>query len=133
MASKERRAEETRIRRALEINSFELSTLERWLVKEGYVPDSADEDAARDAVFELRKIFQHKADTIFPSRSCLRSIFNSGFGVTGLLEVRESESVKYNAVMDFIHMIAVRKVKASNTRQQHEDQHAEAAAKEDSA
>ena len=55
MASNNRQAEETRIRRALEINSFDLTTLEHHLMERGYIPDSSDEQAARDAALRFRK------------------------------------------------------------------------------
>jgi DNA-binding protein H-NS len=53
IASAERQAEETRIRRILQLNSYQLVTLERYLLQEGHIPDSADEEAARDATYKI--------------------------------------------------------------------------------
>lgn len=57
MASKERQAEETRIRRILGITSFDLANLENYLVQNGHVPDSTDEQAVRDAVLAFRGLY----------------------------------------------------------------------------
>jgi hypothetical protein len=117
MASNDRQVEETRIRRALDVTSFDLYALEQWLVEQGHVPDSTDEEAARDAVFKLRKLFQRNT---FHVASALNDIFAASDDVPSwnVTAVRESESVKYDAVRDFILMIAARKAQALATQEQ---------------
>ena len=120
MASNDRQAEETRIRRILVINSFDLHTLEDYLTENGYLPDSSDEQAARDAVYKLRKDFT--VDTSLPSSLCNIFLFRPSVEAFDLASddaiVKEAESVRYDAVKDFIHMLAVRKAQTSATQQQ---------------
>ena len=118
MASKERQAQETRIRTALEINSHGLAILERYLVAEGHVPNTTDEQAARDAVFNLHELFSR---TIFPQGSPLSDLFvasREGTNPHRAFEKRESESANYDAVRDLILMLAVRKAQVAKAQNQ---------------
>jgi len=111
MESRHRQAEETRIRRALDINSFDLATLEHALMEKGYVPDSTDEQAARDAVFRLRKGYKIIGWTAsYPLGPELASLFTARLHDANRVE---TESVKYEAVRDLIRMLAIRKAQAS--------------------
>lgn len=104
-----------RIRKALGLNSFDLTALERYLDQEGYVPDSTNEQALRDSVFKFRKLFNKGSpfalSTPHPS---LRDIFKPGPEAT---DIREAESAKYDTVKDLIRMLAVRKAQASATEE----------------
>jgi hypothetical protein len=129
MASKDRQAEETRIRRALEINSFDLTTLEHHLMENDCIPDSSDEQAARDAAFRFRK--NYTVNT-FPVGSNLRNgLFaasENAFELDSDACVRESESVKYDAVM-----LAVRKAQTSAAQQQKDSRGSYAVVKQERA
>jgi len=110
MSLLQRRAEEVRIRKALELNSFDLTALERYLEQGGYVPNSTDDQALRDCVFSFRNLFNHGSpfppNTPHPS---LHSIFKCAPDATHSTDVRESESAKYDTVRDLIRMLAMRK------------------------
>ena len=132
MASNDRQAEETRIRRILEINSFELCMLEQYLTGGGYIPNSSDEQAARDAVLRFRKDFYVN----MPPPSSLRNLFHASgdaFDLDSDATVKEAESVKYDAVRDFIHMLAVRKAQTSATQQQQASRDSDVTIKEEGA
>jgi hypothetical protein len=115
MSFPQRRAEEVRIRKALGLNSFDLTALERYLDQEGYVPDSTNEQALRDSVFKFRNLFNKGSpfalSTPHPS---LHDIFKPGPEAT---DIREAESAKYDTVKDLIRMLAVRKAQASATEE----------------
>jgi hypothetical protein len=115
MASNNRQAEETRIRRALETNSFDLVALEKYLEQNHYIPDTVDEQAAGIAVFELREIFDRTVSAFRPGslHANVNNIFVASDSAVSDVEVQESESVKYDAVKDLILMLAARKVQAS--------------------
>lgn len=133
MASNDRQAEETRIRRILEINSFDLTILEHLLAEKGYIPDSSDEQAASDAVFRFCKDFNF--EKLFIPAS-LRSLFKASGDAFNLVSdaiVKEAESVKYDAVKDFIHMLAARKAQTSATQQQQGARDSDVAVKEEGA
>lgn len=133
MASNNRQAEETRIRRILEITSFELSFLEHRLKEQGYIPDSSDEQAASDAAFRFRKDF-NPGKLFIPAS--LRSLFKASGDAFNLVSdaiVKEAESVKYDAVKDFIHMLAVRKAQTSVTQQQQGSRDSDVTIKEEDA
>lgn len=135
MASNDRQAEETRIRRALVINSFDLAALEKYLEQAGYIPNSTDEQAVRDSVFKLRQDFLKCTPTFErPPRGSLHKIFEPvpevGQGRTSTVAQREAarleaESTKCDAVRDLIRMLAVRKAQASTAEQQPANQGAE--------
>lgn len=115
MESKDRQVEETRIRRALDINSFDLATLEHALMEKGYVPDSTDEQAARDAVFRLRKGYTIIGWTAaHPLGPELANLFTARLHDANKVE---SKSVKYEAVRDLIRMLAIRKAQASASQE----------------
>lgn len=109
MASAERQTEETRIRRILEINSFDLVTLEKYLVEEGYIPNSTDEQAARDAVYRFRQFYSNTSIGNTP----ILYLFDGSDIAENNQEVCESESAKYEAVRDLIYLIATRKAQAT--------------------
>ena len=140
MASIYRQAEETRIRRALEINSYHFAAFERFLLKEGHVPDSTDEQATKDAVFNLRTLFDGNVPA-FPAGSphrCLAHIFmvsDDEFGDDAIsdAQARESESTRYNAVRDLISMLAARKAQALVAQEQQSSRGLDAGVKEESA
>lgn len=133
MESNNSQAKETRIRRILEINSFDLHKLEHHLTDYGYIPDSSDEQAARDAVFRFRNDFNVNT---FSLGSKLRNLFEpsgEAFDLVSDATDREAESVKYDAVRDFIHMLAVRKAQTSATQQQQGSRDSDAAVKKEGA
>ena len=132
MASNDRQAEETRIRSILEINSFELSFLEHRLKEQGCIPDSSDEQAVWDAAFKFCKDFNVNE---YPP-GVLHSLFHASgdaFDLDSDATVKEAESVKYDAVRDFIHMLAVRKAQNSALQQQQGSRDSDAAVKEEGA
>lgn len=110
------RAQEMHIRKALGLNSFDLAALERYLMQEGHVPNSTDDQALRDSVFNFRSLFNRGSpfslNTPHPS---LHDIFKPGPDAT---DVPESESAKYDTVRDLIRLLAVRKAQASATQEQ---------------
>jgi len=115
MESRHRQAEETRIRRALDINSFDLATLEHALMEKGYVPDSTDEQAARDAVFRLRKGYKIIGwGPSHPLGPDLANLFTARLHDANKVE---SESVKYEAVRDLIRKLAIRKAHTSASQE----------------
>jgi hypothetical protein len=120
MASAERHAEETRIRRILGINSYHLDALENCLTHEGHVPDSDDEQAVRDAACEFCKAYNN---------SPVAGHFEPSEDVKDEIEERESESVRYEPVRDLISMLATCKAKALAARQGQEGHSEGAAAK----
>jgi len=120
MASKDHQAEETRIRRVLQINSYNFEAFERYLLEQGHVPASTDEQATKDAVFNLRKLFDGNV-SVFPSESphrCIAHIFMAGDDAVTDAQVCESESAKYDAVKNLISMLAARKSQASVVQKQ---------------
>lgn len=132
MASNDRQAEETRIRRILEINSFELNVLEHHLTENGYIPDSSDDQAARHAVFKFHNDFKSSRHTLVD----LRSLFEASGDAFDLISdaiIKEAESVKYDAVKDFILMLAARKAQTSATQQQQGTRDSDVAVKEEGA
>lgn len=142
MASKERQAEETRIRRILGITSFDLANLENYLAQNGHVPDSTDEQAVRDAVLAFRGLYVTSPPRLQAPLGFLDSIFAASVDpdqVTGMtyaqreVVYRESESKKYDAVRDLIRMFVVRKAQASTAQQQQETQGLDAVVKEEGA
>lgn len=118
MESNNRQAEETRIRRILEINSFDLYTLEHHLMEKGYILDSGDEQAARDAVFRFRKHYNVNTFPLGPVLSNLFTASDKSFDLETDADIRESESAKYDAVRDFVLMLTVRKAQTSAVQQQ---------------
>jgi hypothetical protein len=113
MVCPERRAEETRIRRALGLSSFTLASLERYLLQKGHIPDTADEQAARDAAFKL----YHTAWDDVQCGAPIWQLFETDDMADDILE---SASVKYDAVVDLIHMVATWKAKATTARHERE-------------
>ena len=119
MASEGRQAQ-ARIRRDLEINSYDLVSLERYLIRKGHVPESTDEQASQDAVFKLRKLCDqdlHAYPLNAPSKS-MRELFSASSCARNDTEIRESESVKYDAFMDLILMLGVLMADVSTNHQQ---------------
>jgi hypothetical protein len=134
MASKDRQAEETRIRRALEINSFDLTTLKHHLMENDCIPDSSDEQAARDAAFRFRKNYTVNTSPVGANlRNGLFAASENAFELDSDACVRESESVKYDAVRDFILMLAVRKAQTSAAQQQKDSRGSYAVVKQERA
>jgi hypothetical protein len=129
MASVVRQAEETRIRRILEINSYDLATLELYLEQQGLVPDSTDEQAARDAVFEFRGTPSHISVFGIP----VHSFFSASRAVNGSETKREFESAKYEAVRDLISMLAACKAQALVPHQGQENHGADTTVKPEEA
>lgn len=81
---------EATILEALEISSFDLEVLRRYLVSSRWVPASTDEEAAADAVFKFRKSYKpfscshHQA---FPLNKRLARLFE----VWGTEEIEDWE------------------------------------------
>jgi hypothetical protein len=110
--------EETRIRRILGKSSFGLATLERYLFDEGHVPDSAEEEAAREAVCKLRERYILAKALNTPMQGLFES---SSLGAITPAEKLEADSVKYDAVRDLIHMVAIRKAQALTAQREEEN------------
>jgi hypothetical protein len=129
MAS-ERRQAQTRIRRTLQINSYDLSAFEHYLIQEGFVPDSTNEQAASDTVFRLRKLCDQPGH-IYPLNGgkSLGDLFSAASGTGYGAAARESESIKYDAIEDLILMLAVRKAQNSATQEQQSSRGSDAAVK----
>jgi hypothetical protein len=118
-------AEEARIRTTLEINSFDLATLENYLISDAYIPASIDEEAIRKAIYRLYERYLDEAPH-FARNPCLTDLFNPDpYGETILengscntksareAHKHERESVKYDAVKDLIRIIATRKIQTA--------------------
>jgi hypothetical protein len=138
MASNERQTEEARIRTVLHITSFDLTAFEHFLVQEGHIPDSADQEAVRNAVYKLRNFCAESPPRFQLQHEHLLSVSRADpdagqdFDLTRTqreAEKFESKSAKYDAVRDFIRLIATRKAQASVAQQQQQVQGTEAAVK----
>ena len=130
MDSNERQAEEDRIRRILEIDAFTLSIFEHWLLQEGFIPDSTDEQAAREAVFKLRILLDRRERSDDSPLEFVANLFNASarsLNTRNHAVIRDDKSTKYEAVRDLIHMIAVRKAQASMEQELKADNDTEAA------
>jgi hypothetical protein len=109
--------EETRIRRILGKSSFGLATLERYLFDEGHIPNSDEEEAAREAVYKLRERYIPAKALNTPMQSLFES---TSLDLTSPAEKLEADSVKYDAVRDLIHMVAMRKAQAWTAQREQE-------------
>lgn len=137
MASAETKAEQVRIRTALEIGSYDLAQLERFLINAGHIPASDDEQSISDAVFSLRQCYHYEYQShrlygerlnlpldYFGAATYLFSAWRPGHEPPDLLDSAqfeqhkmERESVKYDAVRDLTAMIATRQVQAAKAAQ----------------
>ena len=100
--------------------------------EQGYIPDFSDEQAVWDAAFQFRRNYQTHT---FPF-GALRRLFEpskEAFDLTSDATVLEAESAKYDAVRDFILMLAVRKAQTSATQQQQGSHDSDATVKEEGA
>jgi hypothetical protein len=108
--------EDARIRNTLEINSFDLATLENYLTSNAYIPVSSDEDAIKKAMYSLYERYLDEAPQ-FARNPRLEDLFNPyPFGNTRTAQKahkHERESAKYNAVQDFIRIVATRKIQTA--------------------
>jgi hypothetical protein len=117
------RQAQARIRRDLEVNSYDLAALERYLIRKGHIPESTNEQASRDAVFKLRKLCDqdlHACPLNAPGKS-MRELFSASSGARNDTGIQESESAKYDAFMDLVLMLAVRKAETLATQHQQEE------------
>jgi hypothetical protein len=125
MAHADIHTENTRIRTILQITAFDLATLEYNLIHNAFIPNSLDEQKIRDATYRF-----YKASTSHPSYPY---VSNRHFNVfdpypygeqpkhdtniplnaqlaAAVADRNERVSIKYDAVMDLIRMLATRKV-----------------------
>lgn len=128
MAHADIHTENIRIRTILQITAFDLATLEHDLMHNAFVPDSLDEEQIRYATYRF-----YKASTSHPSYNY---VFRRHFNVfdpypygeephhdtdmslnaqlaAAVADRNERISIKYDAVMDLIRMLAVRKARQS--------------------
>jgi hypothetical protein len=125
--------EEARIRTTLEINSFDLATLEKCLIENAYIPPSSEEDAVKEVMYRFYERYIDQAPQ-FPRTPRLEDLFNpypygdapvdDALGNTKSVREahkHERESAKYNAVRDLIRIIATRKIQTVKATQQTPD------------
>lgn len=125
MAHADVHTENIRIRTILQITAFDLATLEYNLMHNAFIPNSLDEQKIRDATYRFYKAstshvahsYAHKGhsnvfdpypygekpqhDTSVPLSTQLAA---------AVADRNERVSIKYDAVMDLIRMLAARKV-----------------------
>jgi hypothetical protein len=122
--------EEAHIRNTLEINSFDLATLENYLISNAYIPASSDEDATKKAMYCLYERYLDEAPR-FSRNPRLEGLFNpypyddapvdDALGNTRSAreaQKHELESAKYNAVKDLIRIVATRNTQTSRTAEE---------------
>ena len=129
MAHADIHTENIRLRTILQITAFELATLEYNLMHNAFIPNSLDEQKIRDATYRF-----YKASTSHPAHSYAhKSHFNvfdpypygekpqhdtsvplSAQLAAAVADRNERVSIKYDAVMDLIRMLAARKAHQSN-------------------
>jgi hypothetical protein len=72
---------EAQLLSVLEISSYELAVLEKHFLSNGYVPDTTDEAAIKDAVFDFREsffAFNPYNNPLFSSRAArLNTLFDA--------------------------------------------------------
>jgi hypothetical protein len=125
--------EEARIRTTLEINSFDLATLEKCLIENAYIPPSSEEDAVKEVMYRFYERYIDQAPQ-FPRTPRLEDLFNpypygdapvdDALGNTKSVREahkHERESAKYDAVRDLIRIIATRKIQTVKATQQTQD------------
>ena len=122
--------ESVRIRTILEISAFNLATLEYELVRNAYVPESTNEQEIRDATYRFYTVSTTQPTYFYISEG-RSNIFDpypygemshhntkesSGAQAAAAMADRnERESVKYDAVIDLIRMLATRKLREGKT------------------
>jgi Fe-S cluster assembly iron-binding protein IscA len=117
--------EEAHIRNTLEINSFDLATLENYLISNAYIPASSDDDAIKKAMYRLYERYLDEAPH-FARNPRLADLFNpypygdvpvdDALGNTSTAREahkHKRESAKYDAVKDLIRIIATRKIQTA--------------------
>jgi hypothetical protein len=125
--------EEARIRTTLEINSFDLATLEKCLIENAYIPPSSEKDAVKEVMYRFYERYIDQAPQ-FPRTPRLEDLFNpypygdapvdDALGNTKSVREahkHERESAKYDAVRDLIRIIATRKIQTVKATQQTQD------------
>ena len=130
MDSNEHQAEEDRIRRILEIDASTLAIFDHWLLQEGFILGSTDEQAAREAVFKLHILLDRRDRSLDSPLEFVANLFNASarsLNTRNHAVIRDDKSAKYEAVRDLIHMIAVRKAQASMEQELQADNDTEAA------
>ena len=120
--------ESIRIRTILQITAFDLASLEHNLMHNAFVPNSLDEQQIRDATYRF-----YKASTGHPAHSYVPeghfNVFDpypygekphhdtdmslSAQLAAAVADRNERISIKYDAVMDLIRMLAARKTRQS--------------------
>lgn len=129
MAHADISTENIRIRTILQITAFDLATLEHNLMHNAFIPDSLDKQEVRDATYRF-----YKASISHPTHSYVRkghfNVFDpypygekphhdtnmplSAQLAASVADRNERVSLKYDAVMDLIRMLAGRKVHQGN-------------------
>jgi len=116
MAQADDRTESARIRTILEITAFDLANLEYILIDNGYIPDSTEEHRIRDATYYYYKASTSQPHLFHISQGCYNIFepypyggvphYNPNNVAAAMADKNERESVKYDAVMDLIRMLA---------------------------
>jgi hypothetical protein len=124
MAHADIHTDNIRIRTILQITAFDLATLEYNLMRYAYVPDSLDEQKIRDATYRFYKASISHTSHSYVSRRCFNifdpypygekpkhdtNILLSAQLAAAVADRNERVSIKYDAVMDLIRMLAARK------------------------
>jgi hypothetical protein len=119
---------EADILRALEISPYELVVLEKHLLSHGWIPNTTNEEAIKEAVFNFRESFLAANRYQFPGPvNRLNFLFDAflgheedfliDMGVQEMCDiVLNRETAKYNAVRSLIADIAVRESRKRNGR-----------------
>lgn len=122
--------ENIRIRTILQITAFDLASLEHNLMHNAFMPNSLDEQQIRDATYRF-----YKASTSHPAHSYVSEGHSNVFDpypygekphhdtnislsaqlAAAVADRNERISIKYDAVMDLIRMLAVRKTRQNMT------------------
>lgn len=125
--------EVVRVRTTLEINSFDLATLEQYLIQDAYIPVSPvsiEEDDIKNATYRLYERYLDEAPD-FPNNSRLAELFDpyphddtpvyEGFNGTKAAQEddkHERELAKFNAVKDLIRILATRNIQATKAAEE---------------
>lgn len=106
--------------RALEISPFELAFLEKHLLGHGWVPNTTDEAAIKEAVYDFRVSFVtpnrykfceavERLNTLFDAYPADEEIFTVDEDAQDIFDRRlNRETAKYNAVRSLITDLAIR-------------------------
>jgi hypothetical protein len=125
MAHADIHTDSTRIRTILQITAVDLATLENNLMRHAYIPDSLDEQQIRDATYRFYNAATSQASHFYLSGRYFNIFDPYPYGekpkhdtniplsaqlAAAVADRNERVSMKYDAVMDLIRMLAARKV-----------------------